>query len=855
MRPLKTFSVVAKLPENLNPLWELAYNLIFSWNDQIADLFAQIDQRLWRETDGNPVAFLNLLPQSTIDALSQDQFFLGRVEDMVSGLKLYMDKEQPSINFEYSKKDHPVVAYFSFEYGIDLSLPIYSGGLGILAGDHLKSASDLNIPLVGIGLAYQQGYFRQYLTPDGWQQERYPTYDFEQLPMTLVTDKKDQPVMIQVEFPGEICKARIWKAQVGRVPLFLMDTNIAENPEHLRQLTARLYGGDLEMRIRQEILLGIGGVRALWAMGLQPRVIHMNEGHSAFAGLERIRVFMQEEKMSFETSMELVASSSVFTTHTPVPAGNDRFPPDMMQRYLEQYAKHLGLAWKVFMALGREDPRDENEFFCMTVLALRLSRFSNGVSQLHGHVARQMWQRVWPQYPVEDVPIGAITNGVHMPTWVSYDMALLYDRYMGPTWREDPDTKRVWGLAENIPEAELWRTHERLRERFVEYVRYRVKKQLEAKGARTKEIEAADSVLDPQALTICFARRFATYKRANLFLQDKERFLRILTNTQHPVQFVFAGKAHPADNEGKKLIQQITTLMRMPEVRNKLVFVEDYDIVLAKYMYQGGDIWMNNPRRPLEACGTSGMKAMGNAMLNFSILDGWWDEAYLPDNSVGFAIGKGEDYEDHAYQDFVESQTLYTVLETEILPEFYERGHDGLPRDWIRKMKKSLVALGPMFNSHRMVEDYVDIAYRPAYKNYQRLTKDNFAGAKDLAAWRMEMMTHWHGVQIRNVTSDVGEQLYVKQPISVRAEVLLEGLETKDILAEIYGGTLTQDGQFAERNTAAMNNSGTTDDGWHIFEGTITPGEAGRFGFTVRLLPKHPLLLDPHSLGLIKWSE
>ena len=419
MRPLRSFSVVAKLPKSLSPLWELAYNFLFSWNDQIADLFAQIDQRLWRQTDGNPVAFLNLLPQTVIDDLADDRFFLDRLADTQAMLRQYMAKDACSLDVPFAKKDAPVVAYFSAEYGLDLSLPIYSGGLGILAGDHLKSASDLNLPLVAVGLAYQQGYFRQYLTPDGWQQERYPVYDFEQLPIELVRHKDGNPLIIECELPGEVLKARVWKAQVGRVPLYLLDANFQDNPPHLRQVTAKLYGGDLEMRVRQEILLGIGGIRALWAMDLEPKVIHMNEGHSAFAGLERIKVFMRQCGLSLEAAMEMVASSSVFTTHTPVPAGNDRFPPDMMQKYFEPYAKHLGLAWKVFLALGREDPRDDQEWFCMTVLALRLSRFNNGVSVLHGHVSRDMWKRIWPQYPVEDVPIGAITNGVHMPTPLS----------------------------------------------------------------------------------------------------------------------------------------------------------------------------------------------------------------------------------------------------------------------------------------------------------------------------------------------------------------------------------------------------------------------------------------------------
>ena len=457
------------------------------------------------------------------------------------------------------------MAYFSLEYGIGLCLPIYSGGLGILAGDHLKSASDLNVPLVGMGLLYQQGYFRQYLTPDGWQQERYPVYDCEQMPVRPARDEHGEWIVVRLDLAGRPLAARVWRADVGRIPLYLLDTGMPENPPEFRQITERLYGGNLEMRLWQEILLGIGGVKALQALGLTPKVVHMNEGHSAFAGLERIRRFMAEKGLSFEAALELTASSSVFTTHTPVPAGNDRFPPDLLQRYFEPYAREMGLAFKVFLALGREDPRDDSEQFCMTVLALRLSRFNNGVSRLHGKVSRQMWRRIWPRYPVDDVPIGSVTNGVHVPTWVAPDMAMLFDRYLGSNWREDPDSSRVWAQAETIAEAELWRVRERLRSRLVDFVRERLRSQLQAKGARLGDIRAASEVLNPEALTIGFARRFATYKRAYLLLKDKNRLKELVGSQSRPVQFIFAGKAHPQDNEGKRIIQELVTLCRSPE--------------------------------------------------------------------------------------------------------------------------------------------------------------------------------------------------------------------------------------------------------------------------------------------------
>ncbi|WP_319779792.1 alpha-glucan family phosphorylase [Maridesulfovibrio sp.] len=855
MQPLRVYSVVPRLPSQLKELWDLAYNFLFVWNSDIASIFSSIDQVLWRDCQQNPVKFLNSLPQQKLEELANDDFFIQRLREAVRVQRNYLAREGCSYKFDGAEKGEPVVAYFSFEYGIGLSLPIYSGGLGMLAGDHLKSASDLNIPLVGIGLCYQHGYFRQYMTQDGWQQERYPSHDFEEMSIKAAKDKSGNDVKFTLKIKGEDLKVKVWYVEVGRVTLYLLDTNISENPIYFRNITARLYGGDLEMRLWQEILLGIGGIKALAVLGLEPSVIHMNEGHSAFAGLERIRVFMTEHGLSFEAAMEMVASSSIFTTHTPVPAGNDRFPADLMRPYFEPYAQTMGLAYKVFLSLGREDPHDDAEQFCMTVLALKLSRFNNGVSKLHGHVSRNMWQRVWPQYPVEDVPIGAITNGVHMPTWVATDFSLLFDRYLGPNWREDPDCGRVWKQTDNIPDAELWRTHERLRERLVDFVRKRLRRQLMNVGARRKEIELADEVLDPRALTIGFARRFATYKRAGLLFKDKERLLKIISDSKQPVQFIFAGKAHPQDNGGKKLIQDLIQFCRREECRMSLVFLEDYDMKIANYMVQGCDVWLNTPRRPLEACGTSGMKAMANGVLQFSTPDGWWDEAYLPDNSLGWAIGRGEDYNDHEYQDFVESQTLYKVLENDIIPEFYDRGHGSLPRNWIVKVKKALRILGPEFNANRMVEDYTEKAYQPAFNNYKTMHKNDFQGAKELAAWRMEVMTKWSSLKVRNITSEVHTDIYVEEPIIISAEVFLNGLTPENVQVEIYAGPVGQDGNFARRRTVVMTQEEDMGGGWHVYQGEVMPHEAGRFGYTVRILPNHELLLDPHSLGLIHWAQ
>ena len=855
MQPLQIYSVIPKLPKSLEPLRELAGNFLFAWNDEIRNLFARIDPDLWEESRTNPVWFLNHLPQSRIEEIAADKMFLDELESARKQLKEYLAAKKSAAPFPGSKSGRPVVAYFSLEFGVSAGLPIYSGGLGILAGDHLKSASDLNLPLCGVGLTYKHGYFRQYLTPDGWQQEKYPNYDNEQFPLELVRDESGSTLKVGLDLGGQPLMFRIWRADIGRVPLYLLDTNISENPDHLRQISSQLYGGGLEMRLWQEILLGIGGVKALERMGLDPSIIHMNEGHSAFAGLERIRVFMAEHDLSLEAAIEAVASSSVFTTHTPVPAGNDRFPQELIQPYFEKYAQDMGLAFKVLLALGRENPRDDAEHFCMTVLALRLSRFNNGVSELHGHVSRDMWKRVWPQYPTEDVPIGSITNGVHQPSWVADEMAVLYDRYLGSGWREEADCQAVWKTAGEIPDAELWRTHERLRERLVDFVRHRLKKQLKAKGARTAEIEAADDVLDPHALTIGFARRFATYKRANLLLRDKERLVRLIGNREKPVQFIFAGKAHPRDTEGKKLIQELIQLCQQKDCRASMVFLEDYDMEVAAYMTQGCDVWLNTPRPPLEACGTSGMKAMANGVLNVSTLDGWWAEAFRSDYSLGWSIGRGEVYDDHEYQDFVESQTLYRILEDNVVSAFYDRSHGNMPRKWITKMKRGLLELGPVFNSHRMVMDYYEKAYLPSYENVRALARNDFAPAKELAAWRMEVMTEWDNVRIREVRSESEERLFTGEPMELEAEVSLGGLGPEDVSVEVYSGALDQAGHFAGRVITPMKHVKPIEDGRHVFKGMVSPGEPGRFGLTLRILPKHPLLLDPHSLGLIRWAE
>ena len=860
MEPLRKFSVFSQLPESLESLNYLARNYWFEWNTEIEELFRSINPTLWETCDHNPVWVLSHTPQERLNYLGGDPAFTSRLNRLVQAQKHYV--EAPCPHTMGGAGTGPDVAYFSLEFGVSKSLPIYSGGLGILAGDHLKSASDLNVPLIGVGLAYSEGYFRQYLTVDGWQQERYPEYDYSQMPLQQVVRADKTPVRITCSIGRVPVVAQLFKAKVGRISLYLLDTNIPENPQDLRQITARLYSGNLEMRLRQEILLGIGGVRALRELGLAPSVVHMNEGHCAFAALERIRLLMQEHGLTFDEARGIAMAGSVFTTHTPVPAGNDRFPPALMEAYFSDYARELGLSFGEFLGLGRESPLNESEDFCMTVLALRCSWLSNGVSKLHGQVSRKMWHKIWPNFPEADVPIGAVTNGVHAPTWVAPEMRSLYDRYLDDNWREGADLK-VWDKAKDIPDIELWRAHERQRARLVDFIRARLYAQKQKQGARASELEAINDILNPEALTIGFARRFATYKRAQLLLHDIESLRRLVGDTNRPVQFVFAGKAHPADNEGKQLMKDIITLSRSDAFRMHMVFLEDYDMEIASYMISGCDVWLNNPRRPLEACGTSGMKAMFNGVLQFSTLDGWWAEAWTPDNSCGWAIGEGEEYEDAAYQDSVELQTLYRRLEFDIVPEFYDRSRGGMPASWVRRMKTALSQFGPRFHSHRMVQDYLNTAYMPACAGVARMQENDFALAKELSAWHHDILEKWRSLSITQVGTEAvnasgaldGDDLYVGQMLKVTARVFMAGIAPEHIRVDIYAGPLGHDDSFIDRYVVPMIPEGPQEDGWQHYKGLLHARRTGRLGFQVRAMPSYPLMPDASILGLVRWAE
>jgi starch phosphorylase len=850
MKDVLLYTVVPRLPSRFSPLLELARNVWFSWNLPVIDLFRSVDQNLWEETGHNPMAMLGQLSQERISELVDDEGFLLEMDRIYEEFTRYREDHR-KYDFGLETPIDFTVAYFSAEFGLTDSLPIYSGGLGVLAGDFLKSASDLRFPVVGVGLLYQKGYFRQYLNVDGWQQETYSDNDFHNLPVVLERDEHNNPLTIEVPIQDRRVKVRVWRIQVGRVPLYMLDTNTVENAEEDRDITGALYGGDREMRLRQEIILGIGGVRALKRLDIRPAVFHMNEGHSALANLERVRLLMEEERLSFLEAREAVYASSVFTTHTPVPAGIDIFDASLISSRLGSYVRSLGLSLDQFLTLGSANERGPKNSFNMAVMALKSSSKTNGVSLLHRTISRRMWQEIWPALPEEDIPIESVTNGIHIPSYISDDMCGLFSRYLGRRWTEDPDNASVWMRVNRIPDAELWRTHERRRERLVAFTRQRLQEQIRRRGGQKEEIQSAAQVLRPEALTIGFGRRFATYKRGDLILKDPARLSKILNHPQRPVQIIFAGKAHPQDNQGKEVIKHIVHLAGQPEFRDRIVFVEDYDLNVARYMVQGSDIWLNNPRRPLEACGTSGMKAAANGAINMSVLDGWWAEGYQL--GLGWAIGSGEEYQDPQYQDYVESQSIYDLLERYAAPLFYERGRDNLPRGWIGMMKNSMLNLVGRFNSHRMLQDYTQELYLPSALNWKKMEAENFKGARNLTAWIQYVKGNWG--QLRILGKKAGSQgpIQFGRTLKVEAVLQLGRLSPQDLAVDIYYGRVDSKAEFLDRDTIPLKEF-AQEDGKTVFQGEIPCQRVGRFGFRIRLLPSHPLLSNPYSLGLVLWG-
>lgn len=692
---------------------ELASNLWWCWQPEVANIFREIDPHRWAEVGHNPILLLDHYKPETFERVANDALLPTRINWAYRRWQEYMRAEDTWGSTNAGVLGQRPVAYFSAEFGLHESLPIYSGGLGVLAGDHLKSASDLGIPLVAVGLFYGQGYFQQSLDPNGWQQETYNDQHIERLPVSPALTTDGKPVVIYVDTRYSRIHAQVLRVDVGRIRLFLLDTDISENREEDRQLTSRLYGGDHRVRIRQEVLLGVGGMRALHAVGITPGVVHMNEGHSAFAGLEVIRRRMVDDDLGFDDALRETAAAACFTTHTPVPAGHDRFGADLMEEHLGPLRDELRISHDSLMSLGRVEPQNPNEAFCMTVLAFKLCRRANAVSSLHGVVSRRMWANLWPWRSEEEIPIGHITNGIHVSTWLAGQMRMLYDRVLPPNWHLRTGEPEVWAPVETISPGELWETHQTLKTRLIAYVRERLLRQLKRRQQTTDDdIHAAMTALDPRALTIGFARRFAPYKRADLILRDLATFTKMIASTDRPIQLIIAGKSHPADDLGKRILQQIYQVSQQPQFKGRVVFLEDYDMGLTRHLVQGVDVWLNNPRRPLEASGTSGQKVVLNGALNLSILDGWWAEAF--DGKNGFAIGDGLTHVNQDVQDARDAESLAHVLSEEVIPLFYERDRDDVPIGWVSRMKRAVRTLGWRFNADRMVMDYVMKSYVPA---------------------------------------------------------------------------------------------------------------------------------------------
>lgn len=862
---IQSFRVVPYLPEPLRPLMDIAHNLWWTWNYEAINLFAKLDRDLWERTNHNPVKLLGSISQDRLDRAATDRSYLHTLGTVFSKLRddlqsrAWFHERSPAALAASPKGSKPIkIAYFCAEFGLAECFQIYSGGLGCLAGDHLKSASELGIPLVAVGLLYRRGYFHQYLNPDGYQQETYPDLDAPNQPIHEIIDPKTgKQRRVHVELPGRQVAVAIWRCDVGRVPLYLLDTNLPENSREDRDITSNLYGGDIETRIKQEIVLGIGGMRALTAVGEDPTVCHINEGHAAFLALQRIiDVRRKNPGLTFDQAREAVAASNIFTTHTPVPAGIDRFEPYLLDAYFAHMLPEIGLDIEGLLALGRENTADRKEKFSMAVLAIRTSRFCNGVSELHGHVSRSMWRNMWPGTPEADVPIGHVTNGVHPRFWVSGEMIRLYDRYLSDAWHTQPHEARTWEAIDEIPDEEMWSAHCRRREHLVAWCRRRIRDQLAARGAGALEIERSSAALDVDCLTIGFARRFATYKRGTLFMRDPDRLKRILLNPDRPVQILVAGKAHPHDGGGKQLIRDIVQFARANNLQHRLVFLEDYDIHVARRLVQGCDVWLNNPIRGLEASGTSGMKSALNGGLNCSILDGWWDEAFDPE--VGFAIGRGENYDEQARDemDNIESRALYQVLESQVIPEFYDRDGAGVPRKWIGRMKRTIKSLAPAFNTHRMLADYASKFYFPAHVAAQRLWADDYRQAKELADHVDRFRHHWHEVHVREVTSHLGagEAVSVRSQVKVQAKVQLGTLRPDEVIVQLYHGRVTSLGELMDAKAQPMQHAEDLGDGLHRFEGSFAPAGSGQHGFSVRCLPSDDRLVTPFMPGLLTWD-
>jgi starch phosphorylase len=845
MTRFRSITVRNEVPEELKEFKDFSYNLWWSWQPKALQLFRQLSGDLWREVDHNPLTLLKQISQKDLNAKGNDPAFLSLFHEVLDDFNNYMNRKDTWFNNNHKANKDFQVAYFSAEFGVHESVPVYSGGLGILAGDHCKSASDLGIPLVGVGMMYKQGYFIQCIDGEGKQENVYPTYDFEDIPVTLVLGKDDKPITISVMFPGRKIYAQIWKMQAGRTSIYLLDTDIPENLPEDRIVTSQLYGGDQNMRITQEILLGIGGVRALRKMGIKPTIYHMNEGHSAFLGIELIREYIAKG-YSINLAQELVSSKSVFTTHTPVPAGNDAFNESMMKEYFAAQLDPYDISWEQFFSIGKDTTTG---LFSMTILALNCSKSSNGVSELHGEVSRKIWNEVWKDVPFYEVPITHITNGVHTETWMAKNFKKLYSDYLNDNWLDNIDDPKTWDKVDTIPGKTLWEAHAERKTRLAEVVKDRIRARNERNSVPTHITDKICENIRENALFIGFARRFATYKRATLIFHDEKRLLKLLGDKDKPVVIFFAGKAHPADRPGQELIRQIYKLSMKDEFLGKIILLENYNMSLARYLVSGVDVWLNNPRRPREASGTSGEKVPINGGINFSVLDGWWREGYNGKN--GWSIGEEKQYDHLDIQDSEDANSLYYTMENSLIPEYYELNDDGFSPAWIKRMKESIKTVTPTFSTARMVKDYVNDLYVPTHVYSKSIEADNEKGGRDLTEWKEKVRKSWNKIWVTeiNPVGDFTNEL----TITLKADIDLDGLSPNDVIAEAM---LVREG-FEDQRPVEVKELTLKDtkSNRHIYGGELQVPKGGKYKYGIRVRPVHPLLKTPFELRLIRWME
>ncbi len=846
-------TVNPQLPKRIEKLSEISNNLWWSWNTEFLRLFQRIDGDLWENSNKNPIKFLKHVSQERLENVAKDVNFLKEYDKIVEDFDGYMNSKNTWFTKKYPEEKDDLIAYFSAEYGLDQTIPIYSGGLGILSGDHLKSASDLGIPLIAVGLLYKNGYFNQKIDGDGNQQTEYNDIDLYDLPINPVKNDIGDDLIIYVKFPKRRLYLKVWSIKVGRVTLYLLDSDIEKNNPEDRDVTLRLYGGDQEMRIRQEIVLGQAGVELLTKyLKLTPTVYHMNEGHSAFLTLELMKNIIKDKQVSFDVAKDIASSKTVFTTHTPVPAGNDIFPLDLVEKYFKDFWPRLGLTREEFLRLGMKPGKELDNGFNMGILALKIAGKKNGVSKLHGAVSRELFGEVWPNIAANEAPIGYVTNGIHTCSWLAPRMKELFNKYLIPYWQDNMYQDQVWEKIRNVPNDKLWNIHNDRKVKLLRLVKDNTYERLRRSGYSYEDINEIISKLNPNALTIGFARRFATYKRATLIFKDLERITEIINNSDRPVQLIFAGKAHPQDKEGQDLIRYIHQISMMPQFKGKIFLLENYNIAMSRYLISGVDVWLNNPRRPMEASGTSGQKASVNGVINFSVLDGWWAEGYTQNN--GWTIGSNQEYDSYEAQDQADSQSLYKTLEEKIIPTFYDRDKNNMPAKWIELMKNSIITTGGKYSTSRMLVDYTNNYYMPLCK----LTKKYYSDIDNVAtfnSWKKDLYTNWKDVKIvqteedlDNITIDAGNK------IEVACEVTLPNIDVDNVTVQVYYGKILENGIVEDINIIPMElTEENPEERKYYYTAKLELTSGGNYGYTFRVMPKNEMILEPANLDLIKW--